>query len=76
MSKWIIASLAATIFGFTMDHIVSDRKLFGGTTPKTLSKEWQDETERMKNAWPRVAGSPVVLNPLTRQNFIVKSRDS
>ncbi|MFS7962669.1 hypothetical protein Hanom_Chr08g00729321 [Helianthus anomalus] len=46
------------------------------TTPRTMSKEWQDETEKMKNAWPRTAGPPVVLNPLTRQNFIVNSRDS
>ncbi|KAK1407964.1 hypothetical protein QVD17_39592 [Tagetes erecta] len=76
MSKLIMASLAATAFGFTMDHIVSDNKLFGGTTPRTMSKEWQDETEKMKNAWPRSAGPPVVLNPITRQNFIVNSRES
>nr|XP_043613117.1 uncharacterized protein LOC122585085 [Erigeron canadensis] len=75
MSKIIVASIAATAFGFTMDHIISSNKLFGGTTPKTMSKEWAEETERMKNAWPRVAGPPVVLNPITRQNFIVKSRD-
>ncbi|KAF5797021.1 hypothetical protein HanXRQr2_Chr08g0358701 [Helianthus annuus] len=76
MARLIVASIAATAFGFIMDHIVSTNKLFGGTTPRTMSKEWQDETEKMKNAWPRTAGPPVVLNPLTRQNFIVNSRDS
>nr|KAJ0187160.1 hypothetical protein LSAT_V11C900474080 [Lactuca sativa] len=94
MSKMLLACMGVTALGFTLDHIVSDRKLFGGkyfysilmnfiiificacTTPKTMSKEWEDETERMKNAWPRTAGPPVVLNPITRQNFIIKSSDS
>ncbi|CAH1453184.1 unnamed protein product [Lactuca virosa] len=76
MSKMILACMGVTALGFTLDHIVSDRKLFGGTTPKTMSKEWQVETERMKNAWPRTAGPSVVLNPITRQNFIIKSHDS
>lgn len=30
MSKIILASIAATVFGFTMDYIVSTNKLFGG----------------------------------------------
>ncbi|KAL8262623.1 hypothetical protein R6Q59_023972 [Mikania micrantha] len=76
MSRLIVASLAATAFGFTMDHIISTNKLLGGTTPRTMSKEWQDETEKLKNAWPRTAGPPVVLNPLSRQNFIVNPHDS
>ncbi|KVH89694.1 uncharacterized protein LOC112520737 [Cynara cardunculus var. scolymus] len=73
----IIGSVAGTfVLAFSLDYIISDKKLFGGKTPRTMCKEWQEETEKMKSAWPRTAGPPVVLNPLTRQNFIVKSRNS
>lgn len=47
-----------------------------GTTPSTVSnKEWWEETDKKFQAWPRTAGPPVVMNPISRQNFIVKSRD-
>lgn len=47
---------------------------WSGTTPKTVSdKEWWEETDKKFQAWPRVAGPPVVMNPISRQNFIVKS---
>lgn len=44
-----------------------------GTTPKTDSNEWWEETDKKFQAWPRTAGPPVVMNPIRRQNFIVKS---
>ncbi|EXC08902.1 hypothetical protein L484_003281 [Morus notabilis] len=45
-----------------------------GTTPHTVSnKEWWEETDKKLQAWPRTAGPPVVMNPISRQNFIVKS---
>ncbi|KAL8232687.1 hypothetical protein R6Q57_002465 [Mikania cordata] len=48
---------------------------FACTTPSTVSnKEWWEETDKKFQAWPRTAGPPVVMNPISRQNFIVKSR--
>lgn len=45
-----------------------------GTTPKTVTnKEWLKETDKKFQAWPRTAGPPVVMNPISRQNFLVKS---
>lgn len=45
-----------------------------GKTPKTVAtKEWWHETDKKFQAWPRTAGPPVVMNPFTRQNFIVKT---
>ncbi|GMH11473.1 hypothetical protein Nepgr_013314 [Nepenthes gracilis] len=52
-------------------------QIFGGTTPKTVSsKEWWEETDKKFQAWPRTAGPPVVMNPISRQNFIVISPES
>ncbi|KAI6696769.1 hypothetical protein NL676_016888 [Syzygium grande] len=57
------------------DHFIADKKIFGGTTPSTIaSTEWWEETDKKFQAWPRTAGPPVVMNPISRQNFIVKSR--
>ncbi|GAA0152313.1 hypothetical protein LIER_10825 [Lithospermum erythrorhizon] len=54
---------------------VRARSLNNCTTPKTVSnKEWWQETDKKFQAWPRTAGPPVVMNPISRQNFIVKSR--
>ncbi|KAK9096974.1 hypothetical protein Sjap_022471 [Stephania japonica] len=69
------AILASVVVAYVADVIISDRKLFGGTTPKTVSdKEWWEETDKKFQAWPRTAGPPVVMNPISRQNFIVKPR--
>ncbi|KAL5980101.1 hypothetical protein ACLOJK_036568 [Asimina triloba] len=69
------AVLASVAIAFTADHIIADKKLFGGTTPRTVSdKGWWEETDKKFQAWPRTAGPPVVMNPISRQNFIVKSR--
>ncbi|KAK7830496.1 hypothetical protein CFP56_028160 [Quercus suber] len=57
------------------DVVDEDESSFVGTTPKTVAnKEWWEETDRKFQAWPRTAGPPVVMNPISRQNFIVKSR--
>lgn len=46
-----------------------------GTTPHTVANnEWWEETDKKFQAWPRTAGPPVVMNPISRQNFIVKTR--
>eukprot|EP01018_Ginkgo_biloba_P018763 Gb_15181 [translate_table: standard] len=55
-------------------HKLPKRYLIKGTVPRTVvSKEWQEETEKKFQSWPRVAGPPVVMNPIRRQNFIVKA---
>ncbi|KAL6987134.1 hypothetical protein U1Q18_012891 [Sarracenia purpurea var. burkii] len=73
--KYIIASLVGTFaIAYVVDHLIADKKMFGGTTPKTVSsKEWWEETDKKFQAWPRTAGPPVVMNPISRQNFIVKA---
>lgn len=75
--KAIIAGvLGSFAFAYACDYYISDKKFFGGTTPGTVSnKEWWEETDKKFQAWPRTAGPPVVMNPISRQNFIVKSRD-
>ncbi|KAH1123054.1 hypothetical protein J1N35_006214 [Gossypium stocksii] len=74
-AKYIIPSLAGSFaIAYLSDLLVSDSKIFGGTTPSTVSnKEWWEETDKKFQAWPRTAGPPVVMNPISRQNFIVKS---
>ncbi|KAJ8749312.1 hypothetical protein K2173_018795 [Erythroxylum novogranatense] len=77
-SKYIIpAVLGSFAIAYVFDQLVADKKIFGGTTPSTVSnKEWWAETDKKFQAWPRTAGSPVVMNPISRQNFIVKSSES
>ncbi|KAL6284373.1 hypothetical protein ACE6H2_015302 [Prunus campanulata] len=71
---YIVGAIVGTLgLSYAFDKVVSDKKLFGGNTPATISKEWQEETEKKFQAWPRTAASPVVINPISRQNFIVKS---
>ncbi|KAH1090516.1 hypothetical protein J1N35_017773 [Gossypium stocksii] len=74
-AKYIIGSVAASFaVAYVADKLVADKKIFGGTTPNTVSnKEWWEETDKKFQAWPRTAGPPVVMNPISRQNFIVKS---
>ncbi|XP_051138849.1 uncharacterized protein LOC127256743 [Andrographis paniculata] len=75
-AKCIVASgIGSLLIAYVCDTAISDKKLFGGTTPKTISsKEWWAETDKKFQAWPRTAGPPVVMNPIGRQNFIVKSK--
>ncbi|URE19161.1 hypothetical protein MUK42_10472 [Musa troglodytarum] len=75
--KIIGAIVASFAVSYACDTLISDRKIFGGTTPKTVSdKEWWEATDKKFQAWPRTAGPPVVMNPISRQNFIVKSSES
>ncbi|KAH1256015.1 hypothetical protein GmHk_03G006280 [Glycine max] len=74
--KYIISAILGS-FGvaWVCDYYVSDKKLFGGSTPGTITNnEWAEETDKKLQAWPRTAGPPVVMNPISCQNFIVKSR--
>ncbi|CAL2272394.1 unnamed protein product [Prunus armeniaca] len=75
-AKYIVAAVFGSFaVAWTCDHLMADKKIFGGTTPTTVaSKEWWEETDKKFQAWPRTAGPPVVMNPISRQNFIVKSR--
>lgn len=69
---WLLVSLIWSC-EFTVEHFTCF--LDSGTTPRTVAdKEWWEETDRKFQAWPRTAGPPVVMNPISRQNFIVKSR--
>ncbi|KAL3623754.1 hypothetical protein CASFOL_032570 [Castilleja foliolosa] len=74
-AKYILSALAGSIaIAYASDKLMSDYKIFGGTTPGTVSnKDWWIETDKKFQAWPRTAGPPVVMNPISRQNFIVKS---
>ncbi|CAN1255429.1 hypothetical protein LINPERPRIM_LOCUS8983 [Linum perenne] len=69
--KYIMGALAGSfVVAYVCDRIVSDEKIFG-----VSNKQWMEETDKRLQAWPRTAGPPVVMNPISRQNFIVKSRD-
>ncbi|KAK9167024.1 hypothetical protein Scep_002215 [Stephania cephalantha] len=69
------AILASIVVAYATNVMIADRKLFGGTTPKTVwDKEWWEETDKKFQAWPRMAGPPVAMNPINHQNFIVKPR--
>ncbi|XP_074309005.1 uncharacterized protein LOC141643659 [Silene latifolia] len=76
-AKYIVGSLAGSfVIAYVCDYLMADQKIFGGTTPSTVSnKEWWAETDKKFQAWPRTAGPPVVMNPISRQNFIIKSSD-
>ncbi|XP_066369139.1 uncharacterized protein [Miscanthus floridulus] len=73
-AKYIIAGLAASFaIAYASDVLVAQKKIFGGTTPRTVAdKEWWQATDKKFQAWPHTAGPPVVMNPISRQNFIVK----
>ncbi|XP_010257161.1 PREDICTED: uncharacterized protein LOC104597380 [Nelumbo nucifera] len=75
-TKYIVGSvLGSFAFAYVMGIWVADNKVLGGTTPRTVaSEEWYEETDKKFQAWPRTAGPPVVMNPIRRQNFIVKAR--
>ncbi|AQK79995.1 hypothetical protein Zm00014a_003724 [Zea mays] len=87
---YIVGSLVGSFaIAYLCDTFISDKKAFGdldliwislcghiGSTPKTVSeKEWWQATDTKFQAWPRTAGPPVVMNPISRQNFIVKSTE-
>ncbi|KAL3687751.1 hypothetical protein R1sor_014060 [Riccia sorocarpa] len=65
------AVLASFVPAYLFWDLVRNRKVFGGTVPKSIADpNWEKETlKRFDSGWPREAGSPVVLNPITRENF-------
>ncbi|KAL7086748.1 hypothetical protein ACP275_13G020300 [Erythranthe tilingii] len=73
--KYIWSALVGSIaVAYVCNNVISDRKIFGGTTPSTVSrKERWLETDKKFQAWPRFGGPPVVMNSVSRQNFIVES---
>ncbi|WVZ06415.1 hypothetical protein V8G54_019761 [Vigna mungo] len=75
-TKYIVSAILGSFgIAWVCDYYVSEKKIFGGSTPGTITnKEWEEETDKKFQAWPRTAGPPVVMNPITRQNFVVKSR--
>ncbi|XP_014495422.2 uncharacterized protein LOC106757297 [Vigna radiata var. radiata] len=75
-TKYIVSAILGSFgIAWVCDYYVSEKKIFGGSTPGTITnKEWGEETDKKFQAWPRTAGPPVVVNPITRQNFVVKSR--
>ncbi|XP_047179537.1 uncharacterized protein LOC124846343 [Vigna umbellata] len=75
-TKYIVSAILGSFgIAWVCDYYVSEKKIFGGSTPGTITnKEWEEETDKKFQAWPRTAGPPVVMNPVTRQNFVVKSR--
>ncbi|KAK9999991.1 hypothetical protein SO802_019594 [Lithocarpus litseifolius] len=79
MAANMAAKIAGAVAGafaisYACDYLMAEKKIFGGTTPSTVSnKKWSEETDKKLQAWPRVAGPPVVMNPIRRQNFIVKA---
>ncbi|CDP18635.1 unnamed protein product [Coffea canephora] len=75
-AKYILSGLVGSFaIAYVCDHLIADKKIFGGKTPPTVeNKEWWEETDKKFQAWPRTAGPPVVMNPISRQNFIVKNR--
>ncbi|KAG2279016.1 hypothetical protein Bca52824_061571 [Brassica carinata] len=76
--KYIVGALVGSaVVAYVCDKVISDDKIFGGKflySDVTKTKAWGAATEERLQAWPRTAGPPVVMNPISRQNFIVKSR--
>ncbi|GFY93667.1 monopolar spindle protein [Actinidia rufa] len=44
---WVPALFGSFAVAYIVDHFIADKKIFGGTTPTTVSnKEWWEETEK------------------------------
>lgn len=41
----------------------------GTVAPTFKDSEWGNETHKKLDAWPREAAGPVVMNPVSRQNY-------
>lgn len=73
LSCWSFIIFLVQLLGYIFSFPFNDNP---GTIPQTVAtKDWWEETDKKFQAWPRTAGPPVVMNPITRQNFIVKSRE-
>ncbi|GAQ85960.1 hypothetical protein KFL_002630040 [Klebsormidium nitens] len=68
------AVAAAFTVGGLFFHLVRNKKIFGGSIPRTLTPEWEDATDLKMHAWPREASEhPVAINPIRRENFYVRT---
>jgi len=69
--KVILPAFAGScIVSYAFWDLARNRKIFGGTVPPTLqNKDWEKETLKKLDAWPREAAGPVVMNPISRQNY-------
>ncbi|KAG6556731.1 hypothetical protein Mapa_001674 [Marchantia paleacea] len=65
------AVFASFVPAYVFWDLARNRKIFGGTcAPSYADKNWEKETiAKFDSGWPREAGSPVVMNPIGRQNF-------
>jgi len=77
-AKVVLSSLAGSLVAsYVFYDLISHKMIFGGSVPRTVAdKGWWQETDKKFQAWPREAGPPVVMNPISRQNFIVKTSPS
>ncbi|KAH9550016.1 hypothetical protein CY35_10G050700 [Sphagnum magellanicum] len=63
-------AIGSCAIAYVCSYFISVRKIFGGTVPHTMQGgEWAKETSKRMNAWPREAAGPVVMNPISRQNY-------
>ncbi|KAL2629850.1 hypothetical protein R1flu_014536 [Riccia fluitans] len=75
MASFTKVALPAVLASFVPSYLFWDltrnRKFFGGGVPPSYADpNWGKETERkFDSGWPREAASPIVMNPITRQNF-------
>ncbi|CAK9858821.1 hypothetical protein BDL97_01G185700 [Sphagnum fallax] len=63
--------LASFVVSYAFWDLSRNRKIFGGTVPpSTQNEEWGKETQKkFDEGWPREAAGPVVINPISRQNY-------
>jgi hypothetical protein len=72
LTKVVLPSvLASFAVSYAFWDLSRNRKIFGGTVPPSLqNEEWLKETLRkFDEGWPREASCPVVMNPISRQNY-------
>jgi len=77
-AKVVLSALAGSlVISYAFYDLISHKMIFGGSVPRTVAdKGWWQETDKKFQAWPSEAGPPVVMNPISRQNFIVKKSPS
>ncbi|CAM6101486.1 unnamed protein product [Calypogeia fissa] len=65
------AVLGSFVPAFIFWDLARDRHIFGGAPAVTYADpNWEKEAlAKFDSGWEREAGSPVVMNPISRQNF-------
>ncbi|GBG74309.1 hypothetical protein CBR_g18720 [Chara braunii] len=67
--QWVPAVIGSCVISGVFWHLTKNVKIFGGETPRTLTKEWQEATDKMMSSMPREGGPNVIVNPIKRQNY-------